>query len=90
VRDVGERLQLDSGTLTPLLGKLQRRGLVTRAKDADDARVVRVNLTAAGRALRKKALTVPEALVCRVGLALPAISRLRDELVSLTRSVRAA
>jgi DNA-binding MarR family transcriptional regulator len=90
VRDLGERLQLDSGTLTPLLGKLQRRGLVTRAKDADDARVVRVGLTAAGRALRKKALSVPEALVCRVGLALPAIARLRDELVSLTRSVRAA
>ncbi|MCU0700116.1 MAG: MarR family transcriptional regulator [Myxococcaceae bacterium] len=90
VREIGERLQLDSGTLTPLLTKLELRGLVARERDGEDARVVRIELTAAGRALRKKALSVPEALVCRMGASLPAIAKLRDELVGLTRTVRAA
>ena len=90
VKQLGERLQLDSGTLTPVLGKLEERGLVARERDDADARVVRVTLTAVGRALKQKAKKIPERLVCQFGIALPAIARLRDELNGLTQHLRAA
>ncbi len=90
VKDVGDRLQLDSGTLTPLLKKLEALGLVTKARDDQDARVVRVALTSKGRALRRKAQAVPRGLLCQVGLDLPAVARLREELTALTHTLRAA
>lgn len=58
VSDIGARLYLDSATLTPLLKRLERGGLVTRARDADDERAVRIALTPAGRALRRHARAV--------------------------------
>src|SRR5438876_11982645 len=64
VSQVGQRLQLDSGTLTPLLKRLEGQGLVQRLRDAEDERRVLLQLTAAGRALKAKALAVPEALAC--------------------------
>jgi MarR family transcriptional regulator, organic hydroperoxide resistance regulator len=90
VKALGERLQLDSGTLTPLLKKLERAGQVVRARDDRDARVVRVSLTAAGKALRKKAQAVPRALLCLTGLDLPGLARLREELLALTLTLREA
>jgi DNA-binding MarR family transcriptional regulator len=66
VKALGERLLLDSGTLSPLLQRLEQRRLVKKRKDADDARRVVVSLTAKGRALRADAARVPEALVCRL------------------------
>ncbi|MFZ5442167.1 MAG: MarR family winged helix-turn-helix transcriptional regulator [Myxococcota bacterium] len=90
VKDIGDRLQLDSGTLTPLLKKLEKQALVTKARDDRDARVVRVSLTAAGRRLRNKALDVPRQLFCQAGVALSEIARLREELKSLTTTLRAA
>ncbi len=90
VKHLGERLHLDSGTLTPLLGKLEQRRLVTRARDAADARVVRVSLTTSGRALRKKALAIPEKLLCQFGITLPAVAQLRGELTALTQHLREA
>src|SRR3954471_19467130 len=62
VKDVGHRLGLDSGTLTPLLKRLAAQGLVTRRRDDDDERVVRIDLTADGKKLRAKAKSVPEAI----------------------------
>ncbi len=59
VSDLGERLFLDSGTLTPLLKKLEEKGFITRKRDEDDERVVKVFLTDEGHALRKKAESVP-------------------------------
>ena len=59
VKGLGERLYLDSGTLTPLLKKLEQKGLVTRARDAGDERSLKVSLTEAGAALREKALPIP-------------------------------
>lgn len=66
VRALGDRLSLDSGTLTPLLKRLELQGLVKKARDKDDDRVVRVSLTVKGRNLEKKAASVPAALVCAV------------------------
>ncbi len=90
VKDIGGRLQLDSGTLTPLIKKLEAQGLVTRARDDQDARVVRVSLTRTGRTLERKAQSVPHALVCQLGMALPAVARLRKELTALTQTLREA
>ena len=90
VKALGERLQLDSGTLTPLLKKLEGQGLVTRTRDEADGRVVRLTLTGPGRALKNKAKQVPPALVCQVGLDLQGIARLRKELTALTQALRAA
>ena len=56
---MGERLFLDSGTLTPVLKSLEAKGFVTRRRDSGDERVLLVELTETGRALREKALSVP-------------------------------
>src|SRR3954462_5510942 len=62
VSQLGERLALDSGTLTPLLKRLEAAELVQRLRDATDERRVLLQLTAAGRALKTRAMTVPKAL----------------------------
>ena len=69
VGDLGERLFLDSGTLTPLLKKLEEKGLLARRRSEDDERVVRVFLTGAGRDLRAKAVGIPAALSTCVPLS---------------------
>jgi MarR family transcriptional regulator, organic hydroperoxide resistance regulator len=66
VSELGERLMLDSGTLTPLLKRLEAAGLVQRSRDTADERRVQVSLSPAGLALRGPASEVPSALACRV------------------------
>lgn len=90
VKHLGDRLHLDSGTLTPVLKKLEAQRLVTKARDDVDARVVRISLTPAGRGLKRRAQHIPKSLACQTGLDLSAIARLREELVALTRIVREA
>jgi len=91
VKALGERLSLDSGTLTPLLKRLAHQGLVSRKRGEDDERVVRIHLTAAGRALRAKAKKVPLDLACSAGYELASersmreLARLRDELTALAK-----
>ena len=95
VHRLGQRLALDSGTLTPLLKRLAHQGLVERRRGEDDERVVRIHLTAAGRALRGKARKIPMALACRAGYDLASVrsvrelARLRDELAGLARRLGA-
>ena len=60
---LGERLSLDSGTLTPLLKRLEASGLVARVRDVADERRVHITLTAAGRRLKAKAASVPACLL---------------------------
>ena len=91
VKEVGERLALDSGTLTPLCKRLEQQGLVERRRGEDDERIVRIHLTPEGRALRGKARKIPAELACRAGYDLGGdrsmreLSRLRDELTALAR-----
>ncbi len=89
VKALGERLFLDSGTLTPLLKRLELAGLLVRARSSDDERVVEVRLTSRGRALRRRAETVPKALACAVGLAPHALGELRETLRNLTAVLHA-
>lgn len=67
VKELGERVALDSGTLTPLLKRLELQGVLTRSRSAEDERVVLLHLTAPGRALRARARSVPTEVACRAG-----------------------
>ena len=66
VHELGERLYLDSGTLTPVLKKLEKMGYVTRERKKEDERVVIASITEEGRALEQKLEHVPEALACQI------------------------
>ena len=60
IKDLGEKLYLDTGTLTPLLKKMEDAGLLTRKRSAEDERVVNVTITEKGMALREKCLDIPK------------------------------
>ncbi|MDM5179802.1 MarR family transcriptional regulator [Massilia sp. DJPM01] len=83
VKDIGARLFLDSGTLTPLLKRLEGNGLLSRNRDPHDERQVRIVLTEQGRALRAQAEVIPEQVLCASGQELAALGRLRSELSSV-------
>ena len=80
VKDIGARLFLDSGTLTPLLKRLETNGLITRNRDPHDERQVRIVLSAQGRALRKTAEDIPRQVLCASGQQLGALGSMRGEL----------
>jgi MarR family transcriptional regulator, organic hydroperoxide resistance regulator len=83
VKEIGARLFLDSGTLTPLLKRLETAGRVRRTRDAEDERQVRITLTKAGLALRDKATAVPPLLLCATGMEVGSAIDLRDDLTKL-------
>src|ERR1700744_5579031 len=83
VRELGERLQLDSGTLTPLLKRLEQAELVGRYRRQSDEREVEITLTQAGRNLHERALDVPRCRAHRLHISADDFIRLRDELKSL-------
>ena len=88
VRELGQRLQLDSGTLTPLLKRLQAAGLVDRQRRTEDEREVDIRLTTAGLALREQASDVPKCMAQRLQLNPEQMQTLRDELKRLTRQLQ--
>ena len=69
VKELGEKLYLDSGTLTPVLKSLEAKGYVRRYRSTEDERVLLVEVTEAGRALRDEALSVPAQMACHVVLS---------------------
>lgn len=87
VGELGARLFLDSGTLTPLLKRMEAAALLGRERDTADERRVIVTLTAAGRALRRKAEHVPMALACATHCQLDEIARLTSQLQNLRSNV---
>ncbi len=70
VKDLGQLLYLDSGTLTPLLKKLEQQGLISRVRSGQDERVVTVHLTKAGHALKQRALDIPRQIASCIPLGL--------------------
>lgn len=90
VKDIGARLFLDSGTLTPLLKRMEAAGFVRRSRDPKDERQLRVNLTDRAKALREQARAIAEQLFCDFGMPLPALVALRGELVDLRDQLQAA
>lgn len=89
VSELGERLSLDSGTLTPLLKRLEAAGFVSRVRDVQDERRVHITLTAAGRRLKSKAETIPACIVAATQCSLPEIVRLTRELRDLRERLAA-
>lgn len=87
---LGERLRLDSGTLTPLLKRMEAAGLVARRRDERDERQVRVRLTEAGRALEAKAQDMPERILCAGGGDAEAFREARDRLAAIRDALNAA
>lgn len=80
---LGERLFLDSGTLTPLLKRLEAQGLVERRRGQEDERSVFIHLTRTGRALKRRAVAVPEAMLCTLDCGLPELHDLASRLTAL-------
>ncbi len=83
VKDIGAQLFLDSGTLTPLLKRLEANGLLVRSRDPVDERQVRITLTDSGRGLKNQARAIPPQVLCASGQQLPVLARLRSELSSV-------
>lgn len=83
VSEIGERLFLDSGTLTPLLKRLEAQGLVDRSRDPEDERRVVIRLSAAGRALKEQAAGIPACILGATGCDVQDIVRIAGEVRAL-------
>lgn len=89
VSRLGERLYLDSGTLTPLLKRLEKAGLVKRERNEKDERQVLVRVTPEGKALKRQAAGIPKKVAIASGLSLDEILNLRKRLKKLRGSLAA-
>lgn len=89
VSELGQRLFLDSGTLTPLLKRLETAGLVSRLRDVQDERRVHIHLTAAGRKLKARAAKVPECVLAASQCSIPELLKLTDQVRALRERLAA-
>jgi DNA-binding MarR family transcriptional regulator len=87
VSDIGERLFLDSATLTPLLKRMEAQGLLERARARHDERQVIISLTEQGRALRNDAAALMPEILCATKCSVNEITSLRDQLVGLRKNL---
>ncbi|AMC35214.1 MarR family winged helix-turn-helix transcriptional regulator [Janthinobacterium sp. B9-8] len=83
VKDIGEALFLDSGTLTPLLKRMESAALITRQRDNRDERQVRITLTPSGKALKETAQMIPVQLLCASGQSTETLMQLRSQLAQI-------
>ncbi|MBR0692397.1 MarR family winged helix-turn-helix transcriptional regulator [Bradyrhizobium lablabi] len=83
VKDIGERLFLDSGTLTPLLKRLEAAQLIKRARGTEDERQTLIALTPQGQALREKARAVPQSIVAASACSVGELMTMKNEIVAL-------
>src|SRR6476620_9061815 len=83
VKDIGERLFLDSGTLTPLLKRLEMAGLVKRTRSTEDERQVLIALTHQGQALHDKAKAVPQSVLAATACSVAELAAIKNEIVAL-------
>lgn len=90
VGEIGEKLLLESSTLTPLLKRLETAGMVRRTRDQDDERVVRIQLTPKGAELKQKAIEIPQAIGCSTNLTIPEVMKLTDDIKALREKLLAA
>ncbi|WP_163164234.1 MarR family transcriptional regulator [Arthrobacter sp. Alg241-R88] len=90
VKELGDELGLDSGTLSPLLKRLESLGLVERRRSGEDERRVAIHLTAAGRELSSKAGALPKRLAEAAGLTADELDQLHNTLARLTAALHNA
>ena len=89
VKDIGEKLFLDSGTLTPLLKRLEAADLIKRTRSTQDERQVLIALTPKGQALREKARAVPQAILASSACSVSELSAMKNDLVALRDKLNA-
>jgi len=87
VKALSEKLDLDSGTLTPMLKRMEAQQLIVRQRSAEDERVVVIRITEAGLAISEKALCIPQALLTSSGLNLEEIALFNEQLKRIITSV---
>ncbi len=90
VRDIGERLFLDSGTLTPLLKRLEAAELIKRTRNTEDERQVLIGLTSRGQALREKARAVPQGILAASACSVPELAAMKNQLIALRDRLNSA
>jgi DNA-binding MarR family transcriptional regulator len=90
LRDLGETVALEPGTLSPLVKRLEAAGLVVRERDGGDERMLAVRLTTAGRRMRRQAVKVPERIAARLGLDHADLEHLNVVLRDVIRAARTA
>ncbi|MFK4527582.1 DNA-binding MarR family transcriptional regulator [Bradyrhizobium japonicum] len=83
VKDIGEKLFLDSGTLTPLLKRLEAAHLVRRTRSREDERQVLIALTPQGHALKENARAVPQSILAASDCSVSELVAMKDEIVAL-------
>jgi DNA-binding MarR family transcriptional regulator len=88
VNALAHPLHLDSGTLTPLLKRMEKAGLVTRQRDTKDERIMRIHLTPHGTSLQERARAIPPDILCASGLELDGLMALREEVKALGQNLR--
>ena len=90
VKEIGERLFLDSGTLTPLLKRLEAAQLIKRRRSTEDERQVLIALTPQGQALREKARAVPLGILASSACSVAELSAMKNDLIALRDKLNAA
>ena len=90
VGEIGEKLLLESSTLTPMLKRLETAGMVRRTRDQDDERVVRIQLTQKGAELKQKAVEIPQAIGCATNITVPEVMKLTADIKALREKLLAA
>jgi MarR family transcriptional regulator, organic hydroperoxide resistance regulator len=90
LKDIGERLFLDSGTLTPLLKRLEAAQLIRRTRNTEDERQVLIALTAQGQALREKARSMPLSILDASACSVAELTAMKNEIVALRDRLNAA
>ncbi|MEO8770875.1 MAG: MarR family transcriptional regulator [Ferruginibacter sp.] len=83
IKKIGCELWLDSGTLTPLLKRMEETGLLTRDRSSEDERVVNVHLTKEGRQLQKKAVGIPDNIFSELSITNAQLKSLKKELSAI-------
>jgi DNA-binding MarR family transcriptional regulator len=90
VREIGDRLFLDSGTLTPLLKRLEAAELIKRTRSTEDERQVLIALTSRGQALREKARAVPQAILAASACSVTELTAMKNQLIGLRDRLNSA
>jgi DNA-binding MarR family transcriptional regulator len=90
MKELGDLLQQDAATLSPLLKRLEAADLITRERDARDERQLRIELTPRGRDLRAEALNIPPAVIAKLGMELSELEEVHRVLTALNESARLA
>ncbi|AFD08987.1 MarR family winged helix-turn-helix transcriptional regulator [Solitalea canadensis] len=88
VKELGDHLMLDSGTLTPLLKRLEQKKIVSRKRSAEDERIVLISLTPDGKKLQEKAVEVPNKLQCSLSLSDEDIVVTRSQIIKLLNKLK--